>query len=261
MGSLTRFVLLAWLTITSSVAAQTTTCRVLVPDAEDAVKASPANHTVLFEDEDVRVLDVHSQPHTREAVHTHRLPSVMLVLQQGAGTYDTPDGSDHREHPTDPNFKPRIFAIKSEGPHWTENTGEVPFHAIRVEFKHPGCGLHSWKPESPGPDDALVAAPSSHALMFENADVRVLDVHIAPHAKDPYHTHPWDGFFYVAQAAPVEDRMKGSGAAGVSTFPAGVVLPAEAQGHTIENVGDLPLHLIWFELKFATPGPEHKGTR
>ena len=255
MGPFSRIALFALFMTTTLAGAQTTACKVLAPDAEDAVKASPANHTVLFEDEDVRVLDVHSQPHTREAVHTHRLPSVMLILQQGAGTYDTPDGSDHREHPTDPNFKPRIFAIKSEGPHWTENTGDVPFHAIRVEFKHPGCGLPGWMAASPGPDDALIAAPESHTLMIENTDVRVLDVHLAPHAKDAYHTLSWDGFVYVMQAAPLQYTAKDGSGPRARTFPAGVtVLPAKAEGHAIENTGDVPLHLIRYELKFATPG-------
>ena len=104
-----------------------TTCQTIPADTQDALTASPENHTVLFEDADVRVLEVHSAPHTREQVHTHRRPSVMYIDSQGAGTYDTPDGSDHRTHPTDPNFKPRIIAIKPEGPHWTENTGDVPF--------------------------------------------------------------------------------------------------------------------------------------
>ena len=116
-------------------------CAVLSPGAEDALVAAPANHTVLFEDADVRVLDVHSKPGTREAVHTHRLPSVMYTERAGAGTYDSADGTVHRSHDTDPGFKPNARAIKPEGPHYTTNTGEVPFHAIRVEFKHPGCGL------------------------------------------------------------------------------------------------------------------------
>ncbi len=232
-------------------------CRVLMPDAQDALLASPANHTVLFEDADIRVLDVHSQPHTREAVHTHRLPSVMYIERQGAGTYDTPDGSDHRSHPTDPNFKPRIVAIKSEGPHWTENTGEVPFHAIRVEFKHPGCGLPGWKPAAPGPDDATVAAPAIHTVLLENDDVRVLDVHLAPHAKEPMHTHPWPGFFYMVQVAPLVYSTPQGPTGPARTMPIAMrILPIEAEGpHSVVNIGDTPLHLIRFELKHGIAAP------
>jgi mannose-6-phosphate isomerase-like protein (cupin superfamily) len=230
------------------------TCKTIPTGAQDALIASPANHTVLFENADVRVLDVHSQPHTREAVHTHVRPSVMYIDRQGAGTYDTPDGSDHRSHPTDPNFKPRIVAIKPEGPHWTENTGEVPFHAIRVEFKHPGCGLPGWNAAVPAADDAVVAAPANHTVLFENADVRVLDVHLAPGAKEPEHTHPWPGFFYVVSAPPVKFYYPGM-APVPRVFPAGEkIVPIGAQGlHAAENVGDVPLHLIRFELKYGFP--------
>jgi quercetin dioxygenase-like cupin family protein len=232
----------------------TAVCPTIPADAQDAVVAAPDHHTVLYEDADVRVLEVHSAPHTREEVHTHRRPSVMYVDSQGAGTYDTPDGSDHRGHPTDPNFKPRVIAIKPEGPHWTENTGEVPFHAIRVEFKHPGCGLPGWKAAVPGPEDAVVAAPASHTVLFENADVRVVDVHLAPGAKEPMHTHPWPGFFYLVQVAPLVYSTPQGPVGAARTMPlARKIVPVGAEGpHTVENVGDVPLHLIRFELKYGS---------
>ena len=230
------------------------TCRVVAPDTMDGVVASPENHTVLYEDADVRVIDVHSRPGTREAVHTHARPAVMYVDSQGAGTYSTPDGSRNTSHPTDPNFKPRIIATKpEEGLHWTENTGEVPFHAIRVELKHPGCGLQGWKAVAAGPDDALVAAPESDTLLFENDDVRVLDEHLAAHAKNAYHTHPWPGVIYVAEAALLRYTSRGGGNVELRTFPVGVkIVPAKTEGHTVENLGDVPLHLIRFELKYST---------
>lgn len=228
-------------------------CRTIAPDAMDGVTASPENHAVLYEDADVRVIEVHSQPHTREAVHTHARPAVMYIDRQGAGTYSTPDGSRNTSHPTDPNFKPRIIATKpSEGPHWTENTGEVPYHAIRVEFKHPGCGVGGWTAASPGADDALTAAPGSHASLIENADVRVLDVHLAPHAKEVFHTHPWPGVVYVAQGAAVRYAGKGGEGMAGPQFSAGErVVRVGAGGYSVENLGETPLHLVWFELKYG----------
>ena len=219
-------------------------CKTLLPGPQDAVAVAPANHSVLFEDADVRVLDVHSQPHTREAVHTHLLPSVMYFERSGAGDYDSADGTVHRSHATDPNFKPEVRAIKPEGPHYTTNTGDVPFHAIRVEFKHPGCGLAGWQKAVAGPDDALVAAPASHTLLFEDAGVRVLDVHLAAHAKDAPHTEAWPGLVYVAKAARVRDF-----AGPVSDLAQGGIVAVNAGPHELENVGDGPLHLILFELK------------
>lgn len=240
--------------VSGTVASGAAACRTVTPDAMDGVIASPENHTVLYEDLDVRVIDVHSRPHTREAVHTHARPAVMYIDSQGAATYSTPDGSRNTSHPTDPKFKPRIIATKAEeGPHWTENTGEVPFHAIRVELKHPGCGLAGWKAASPGPQDALVAAQDSHTLLFENDDVRVLDVHLAAHAKEAYHAHAWPGVVYVVEAAPLRYTARNGGDAELGSFPTGVkIVPAKVEGHTVENAGDVPLHLIRFELKYGT---------
>ena len=229
-----KMVSAALLLVAGIAGAQTPACKTIVPGEQDALVASPANHTVLYEDQDVRVLDVHSKPHTREAPHTHLMPGVMYIERQGAGTMNTPENPAGVSHPTDPNFKPRVIATKPQGVHWTENTGEIPFHAIRVEFKHPGCGVASSTPAAPGPEDA--AAPGgTYRLLYEDAEVKVVDIELPAHATDPYLAHPWAGVFYMAGAAEV--------------------LPARAEAHTVSTMGDAPLHLVRFELKFATPAP------
>ncbi len=213
--------------------AQTSACKTIVPGDQDALVASPANHTVLYENQDVRVLDVHSKPHTREAPHTHQMPGVMYIERQGAGTMNTPENPAGVSHPTDPNFKPRVIATKPQGLHWTENTGEVPFHAIRVELKHPGCRPVGEK-QTPAPGEA-VAAGSTHTLLYEDAEVRVVDVHVPAHGTDPYLTHAWAGVFYVVGREEV--------------------LPAKAEPRAVEAMSDGPLHLVQFELKSGPPQP------
>jgi hypothetical protein len=49
------------------------------PDDRDACIAAPASHHVLFENDAVPVLEVIIEPGTREPLHTHRAPSVMIV--------------------------------------------------------------------------------------------------------------------------------------------------------------------------------------
>ena len=231
-------------------------CATIEPAADDGPVVSPANHTVLFEDADVRVLDVHSQPHTREAVHTHARPAVMYVDRQGAGTYRTPDGSRDTSHPTDPNFKPRIFAIKPEGLHWTENTGDVAFHAIRVEFKHPGCGLPGWKPAEAGAAASAEPAAETRKVIFDNADVRVFDVEIAPHAVVAYRPGSPVGFFYAAPTPGLQYQTSREDAPGRRAPAAeGKILSLMAPGDLLRNGGDTPLHAIQYELKFGTATP------
>ena len=59
-------------------------CRIIVPDASDGVLISPQNHKVLYETEDVRVMEVTVAPHTKETTHTHVRPAVMYLDQPGA---------------------------------------------------------------------------------------------------------------------------------------------------------------------------------
>lgn len=98
----------------------------------DAVKAAPQNHKVLFENDEVRVLEVTIAPHTQEPLHVHRFPAVIYVdssphliehLQDGSvvDRGDRPDGSV-RWLPIDPG-------------HFLENVDSRPLHAIRVELK------------------------------------------------------------------------------------------------------------------------------
>ena len=228
-------------------------CQTIAPADDDGPVISPANHTVLFEDADIRVLDVHSQPHTREAVHTHARPAVMYVDRQGAGTYRTPDGSRDTSHPTDPNFKPRIFAIKPEGLHWTENTGDVAFHAIRVEFKHPGCGLPGWTPAA---DDGAPPAAETRKVIFDNTDVRVFDAEIPPHTTVAFQAGSAVGFFYVPTISGVRYQSGREDLPGRHALaPSGRILPMMLKGDSIENVGDTPLHAVQYELKFGTATP------
>jgi len=229
-------------------------CKVIEPDAMDGPIASPENHTVLYEDRDVRVLDVHSAPHTMEKMHTHARPAVMYVDSSGAGRYFTPEDMVGRSHPTDPSFKFRVFALKPEGLHATENTGDVPFHAIRVEFKHPGCNLDGAPMVKPDALDAVAVEPGDHKVLLENDDVRVLDVINKPHTKEAAHTHPWPGFFYIVQTAPVRYFTPEQPNPPVQNLPANVkILPLQPEGpHWVENVGDVEFHVIRFELKHGT---------
>ncbi|HSZ31684.1 MAG TPA: hypothetical protein VK772_00155, partial [Puia sp.] len=47
------------------------------PDSLDAVKADPAHHKIVFENDKVRILEVTGEPFASEPIHTHKWPSVM----------------------------------------------------------------------------------------------------------------------------------------------------------------------------------------
>ena len=103
--------------------------------------------------------------------------------------------------------------------------------------------------------DALMAAPAQHRLVLENERVRVLDTRIAPGERTPVHTHQWPAAHHVISwSAFVRRDDKGvvlldTRTAGVAAAP-GAILWGEALGpHTLENVGNAPLHIVSVEIK------------
>ena len=75
------------------------------PDDLDACIAAPASHHVLFENDAVRVLEVIIEPGTREPLHTHRTPSVMIVDRQPESATTTGDALTYETHPALPSRK------------------------------------------------------------------------------------------------------------------------------------------------------------
>ena len=99
-------------------------------------------------------------------------------------------------------------------------------------------------------DDALDpvrVAPDTHKIAFENAFVRVLEVHIPPGKTEPRHRHPHGLSVYftdwtvkvTADGRAPETHQRKSG-----TFAWN-----EAITHTVENVGKTEGHVLRIELK------------
>lgn len=53
------------------------------------------------------------------------------------------------------------------------------------------------------PLDAVIAAPASHHIVFENERVRVLSVVIAPGKTEPIHAHAWPSIMRVEAPQPL----------------------------------------------------------
>ena len=99
-------------------------------------------------------------------------------------------------------------------------------------------------------DDALDpvrVAPDTHRIAFENAFVRVLEVHIPPGKTEPRHRHPhglsvyltdWEARVTVDGRAPQVNQRK-----------TGTVAWSDATIHTVENVGKTEGRVMRIELK------------
>jgi quercetin dioxygenase-like cupin family protein len=99
-------------------------------------------------------------------------------------------------------------------------------------------------------DDALDpvrVAADTHKVAFENAFVRVLEVHIPAGKTEPRHRHPHGLSVYITDW---EARVTVDGRAPqVNPRKAGTFAWSDATVHTVENVGKSAGHVLRIELK------------
>lgn len=103
--------------------------------------------------------------------------------------------------------------------------------------------------------DAVAAAPGNHRVLLENDQVRVLDVVVPPHTKEPVHAHCSPSVLYIMEASAFIDHdangkvlLDTRALETPLTFPLTMWKEPEAP-HSVENLSDQPLHLIRVELK------------
>ena len=106
---------------------------------KDAVLAASTNHKVLLENDKVRVLDVRVAPGEVEAVHSHKWPSVLYIMESGDFIDRDANGKvlfDTRTLSTPLTFPLTMFK-EPEAPHSVENLSKtVTLHLVRVELKN-----------------------------------------------------------------------------------------------------------------------------
>ena len=97
----------------------------------DATAAAPANHEVLLENDEVRVLAVTIAPGTREPMHVHRYPSVIYLESSPHLVEHLQDGTVR-----DLGRRPRgVRWLPVAQGHLLENVDTYPLRAVRVELK------------------------------------------------------------------------------------------------------------------------------
>lgn len=103
--------------------------------------------------------------------------------------------------------------------------------------------------------DAMVAAPNHHRLLLENEKVRVIEARIEPGDTVPIHTHRWPSTHYVLSWSDFVRRddkgtvVLDTRQAGLNVEPGSALWSTALPPHSLENVGDAPLHIISVEVK------------
>jgi mannose-6-phosphate isomerase-like protein (cupin superfamily) len=110
-------------------------------DALDGVTAAPNNHKVIFENEDVRVLETTIAAGEVTPLHTHLAPTVMYVLSGSHFIRRDESGATMVDTRATPDFVlPKVLYSASTPRHTIENTGSNNLVVIGVELKSPRDG-------------------------------------------------------------------------------------------------------------------------
>lgn len=95
--------------------------------------------------------------------------------------------------------------------------------------------------------DPVKVAPAIYKVSTENAQVRVLDVHLAAGGKVPMHSHP--GYVAVALTACNVRFTSPAGKSQDVDFKPGDAAWRDAETHSVENIGKSECHVLNIELK------------
>jgi beta-alanine degradation protein BauB len=104
--------------------------------------------------------------------------------------------------------------------------------------------------------DPLQVAPNMYKLVFENPQVRVMEVSFKPGDKIAEHSHP-DHYVYVLEGGQLTIN-KANSAPTVANVQPGQVLWIPAESHWAQNTGTTPVRLLVNELKVKTAAPKAK---
>jgi predicted metal-dependent enzyme (double-stranded beta helix superfamily) len=107
------------------------------PDSLDALTAAPKHHTVLLENDRVRVVHTHIPPGDLVPVHTHRWPGVVYVQSWSDFIRRDQHGNvllDSRSINPRPKA-PAVQWLEPLPPHSVENIGDAEISLLIVELK------------------------------------------------------------------------------------------------------------------------------
>jgi hypothetical protein len=109
------------------------------PEELDALTAAPGNHTLLFENDAIRVLDTLVLPGQVVPLHSHQWPSASYLLSWSDFIRRDASGAILLDsHSISPQPKPGAAFWGPALPlHTLENVGRSDLRVITVELKHP----------------------------------------------------------------------------------------------------------------------------
>ena len=177
--------------------------------AQDPAVVSPKIVKVEFENERVRILRIHYEPHERTAMHSHPCDLVVRVTD-GWAKATFPDGTSREAK----GVAGDVFWIEPVT-HAVESLADQPLENIEIEFKKAKAAsvAVSAPHPAPAPSDpnavvSLVDEPHHH-WRFQNQYVLVTEVTLAPGESTLFHTHLHDNIAIELNNATTQRQLLG----------------------------------------------------
>ena len=210
------------------------------PLSYDSTTADPKNHRVIYEDKNVRTLEVTLWPNDQEIVHGHAYPSFFIsdepqpkMQNVGIDKYGRePPPFGFVQSPDGAPPYPHCMTLGPQAPHAATIIDTYPQHFWRMEFKHldPRSFDEHWRIEFPeftatatpapapakGPpftdawpypigDETVRAAPANFVQRYDDGHLRILEVFIRPGETTPVFGSPYyavEGFDTILPGQP-----------------------------------------------------------
>lgn len=202
--------------------------------AQDITKVAPTGVKVVFENDQVRVLDVVTQPGSTMAVHSH--PAVMVVtLTPGTTRFTSTTG---KTETVGANVTRGGATYRPAESHASENVGKAVSHVFLIEFKQPAPAANKARHPS-------LPAPYKH--VSENAHAVQFELVVAPGGSVPVHTH--GNHVLVALADATAEITNQDGTKQTMNLVKDTATYGTPVTHSGVNTGKTPMHLVVVELK------------
>jgi quercetin dioxygenase-like cupin family protein len=215
--------------------------------AQDPVAVNPSIAKVEFENNRIRILRVHYEPHQKFALHEHPAKVAVCVTQFHARRVG-PDGTSGE------GTCPAGTAVWREPEkHAVENLDAVPTETIEIELKsaHDAAVAVPVGGGTP-PDPLQIDLEPHHHVLFKNQYVEVMDVRIDPGDTTAYHTHAHDTVFVHLSDSLTQSQIKDKDRGPPRhSKPGEVSFDNDSQHpftHHVKNIGTTPYRVLDIEL-------------
>src|SRR5450432_1625406 len=219
----------------------------LVTRAQDPVTVDPKIAKVEFENDRIRILRVHYEPHQKFALHEH--PAKVAICLSNFHMHRVAlDGAA-----SDGTCPAGSVTWREPEKHAVENLDDSPADTVEIELKYARAPATAVPVGGGIPIDPLqVDLEPHHHVLFKNQYVEVMESRIDPGDSTAYHTHPLDTVYVRLSESTTQTQIQGQDwSSNRLTKPGQVVFEADSKQpktHRVKNAGTTPYRIIVVEL-------------